>query len=54
MFMAYEVTVCYFRAGYWPEHLKDSWHTRELLELSAAVKCPSAPAQLAGMKKAMA
>ena len=43
--------MCYFRAGYWPEHF-ELWETRELLELSAAVKCPSAPAQLAGMKKA--
>ena len=42
----------YFRSGYWPQHFAAAWHTRQLLERSEAVKCPSAPAQLAGMKKA--
>jgi len=50
----HEVTVAYFRSGYWPEQYNPAeacWETRELIERSEAVKCPSAPAQLAGMKK---
>eukprot|EP00933_Yihiella_yeosuensis_P060185 TRINITY_DN6233_c0_g1_i1.p1 TRINITY_DN6233_c0_g1~~TRINITY_DN6233_c0_g1_i1.p1 ORF type:complete len:560 (-),score=118.96 TRINITY_DN6233_c0_g1_i1:291-1970(-) len=50
----HEVTVAYFRSGYWPgnyEPFEQCWAAREAIEESAAVKCPSAPAQLAGMKK---
>mmetsp|Transcript_83089 Transcript_83089/g.193020 ORF Transcript_83089/g.193020 Transcript_83089/m.193020 type:complete len:456 (+) Transcript_83089:2-1369(+) len=50
----YEVSVAYFRSGYWPGHfdpLEPCWEVRKLMEFSEAVKCPSAPAQLAGMKK---
>mmetsp|Transcript_12759 Transcript_12759/g.28185 ORF Transcript_12759/g.28185 Transcript_12759/m.28185 type:complete len:614 (+) Transcript_12759:26-1867(+) len=50
----YEVTVAYFREGYWPGHfdpLEKCWAAREALEIAEAAKCPSAPAQLAGMKK---
>merc|ERR1719362_41266 len=50
----HEVTVAYFRSGYWPEQYnpaEECWEARELIERSEAVKCPSAPAQLAGMKK---
>mmetsp|Transcript_92010 Transcript_92010/g.256329 ORF Transcript_92010/g.256329 Transcript_92010/m.256329 type:complete len:563 (+) Transcript_92010:63-1751(+) len=49
----HEVSVAYFRSGYWPAHFTSEacWKARELIEASEAVKCPSAPAQLAGMKK---
>ncbi|CAK8997870.1 Glutathione synthetase (GSH synthetase) (GSH-S) (Glutathione synthase) [Durusdinium trenchii] len=47
----YEVTVAYFRSGYWPQHFEGAWLCRQQLERSEAAKCPSAPAQLAGMKK---
>jgi len=50
----HEVTVAYFRSGYWPGHFSPAeacWAAREAIEVSEAVKCPSAPAQLAGMKK---
>ncbi|CAJ1447127.1 unnamed protein product, partial [Effrenium voratum] len=47
----YEVAVAYFRSGYWPQHFEGAWEARRVVELSEAVKCPSAPAQLAGMKK---
>lgn len=42
----------YFRSGYWPQHFVDAWPLRQQMERAEAVKCPSAPAQLAGMKKA--
>ncbi|CAL1163782.1 unnamed protein product [Cladocopium goreaui] len=47
----YEATVVYFRSGYWPQHFVDAWPLRQQMERAEAVKCPSAPAQLAGMKK---
>lgn len=50
----YEVSVAYFRSAYWPGQfspLEESWAVREDIEIAEAVKCPSAPAQLAGMKK---
>eukprot|EP00434_Breviolum_minutum_P046303 symbB.v1.2.041796.t1/scaffold8650.1/size5493/1 len=47
----HEVTVAYFRSGYWPQHFDNAWRSRHDVERSEAVKCPSAPAQLAGMKK---
>lgn len=50
----HEVTVVYFRAGYWPDHFDPEdacWAVRKSMEVAEAVKCPSAPAQLAGMKK---
>ncbi|CAK8997917.1 Glutathione synthetase (GSH synthetase) (GSH-S) (Glutathione synthase) [Durusdinium trenchii] len=46
-----QVTVAYFRSGYWPQHFEGAWLCRQQLERSEAAKCPSAPAQLAGMKK---
>ncbi|CAK0860905.1 unnamed protein product [Prorocentrum cordatum] len=50
----HEVAVAYFREGYWPGQFcpaEECWTARETIEISEAVKCPSAPAQLAGMKK---
>lgn len=50
----HEVTVAYFRTGYWPENYQpaaECWAVREAIEASDATKCPSVPAQLAGMKK---
>lgn len=50
----HEITVAYFRTGYWPCNYEPSdacWRVREAIERSEAVKCPSVPAQLAGMKK---
>lgn len=49
----HEVTVAYFRSGYWPGHFPTEacWAVRESVEASEAVKCPSVLAQLAGMKK---
>mmetsp|Transcript_92011 Transcript_92011/g.256336 ORF Transcript_92011/g.256336 Transcript_92011/m.256336 type:complete len:563 (+) Transcript_92011:63-1751(+) len=49
----HEVSVAYFRSGYWPAHFPSEacWKARELIEVSEAVKCPSVLAQLAGMKK---
>lgn len=50
----HEVSVVYFRSGYWPgqfEPAEACWQIREDMERAEAVKCPSAPAQLSGMKK---
>ena len=46
-------SVVYFRAGYSPEDYPSEreWKARRLLEVSRAVKCPSAAVQLAGAKK---
>lgn len=48
-----EVGLVYFRAGYSPDHYtsEEEWKARELIELSYAIKCPTAAYQLAGMKK---
>mmetsp|Transcript_7975 Transcript_7975/g.8124 ORF Transcript_7975/g.8124 Transcript_7975/m.8124 type:complete len:505 (+) Transcript_7975:214-1728(+) len=48
-----EVSVVYFRAGYGPEDYTDEmcWRTREIIEKSYAVKCPSLSHQLVGTKK---
>jgi glutathione synthase len=48
-----EVGVVYFRAGYSPEDMMEgsAWEVRELIEKSAAIKCPSMAMQLAGAKK---
>lgn len=50
---AYEVTTCYFRAGYTPSEYPDesSWSARLQLERSAAIKCPTILTHLAGSKK---
>lgn len=50
---AYEATLVYLRAGYTPaEHATPAaWQARLQLERSAAIKCPSVLAQLAGSKK---
>jgi len=47
-----EIALLYFRAGYIPTDFKNPaiWALRLLLEQSAAIKCPSLPYQLAGMK----
>ncbi|KAI4165682.1 MAG: hypothetical protein LQ342_000624 [Letrouitia transgressa] len=51
----YEVTLCYFRAGYSPSDYDFSptkaWQGRLHLERSAAIKCPSILTHLAGSKK---
>lgn len=49
----YEVTTCYFRAGYSPSEYPDeaSWRARLQLERSAAIKCPTILTHLAGSKK---
>ena len=51
--IAYEVTTCYFRAGYSPSEFSDdkAWSARLHLERSAAIKCPSILTHLAGSKK---
>ncbi|KAL8691118.1 MAG: hypothetical protein Q9218_003592, partial [Villophora microphyllina] len=51
--ISYEVTVCYFRAGYSPADYPtpESWDARLQLERSAAIKCPSILTHLAGSKK---
>jgi hypothetical protein len=48
-----EVAVVYFRAGYTPNdyHGEDEWAARELVERSAAIKCPSIAYHLVGAKK---
>merc|ERR1712137_1440138 len=50
----FEISVACFRSG-WSSGSIDlfdtSWAAREAIETSEAVKCPSAPAQLAGMRK---
>ena len=50
---SYEVTTCYFRAGYSPSDYPDdaAWEARLHLERSAAIKCPSILTHLAGSKK---
>lgn len=50
---SYEVTTIYFRAGYSPSEYPSErlWEARYHLERSAAVKCPSVLAHLAGTKK---
>lgn len=49
----YEVTTLYFRAGYSPAEYEtpSAWEARTHLERSAAIKCPSILAHLAGSKK---
>ncbi|KAL9612419.1 MAG: hypothetical protein Q9167_002967 [Letrouitia subvulpina] len=51
----YEVSLCYFRAGYSPLDYNFSptkaWQGRLHLERSAAIKCPSILTHLAGSKK---
>ncbi|KAI9882567.1 MAG: hypothetical protein M1823_005689 [Watsoniomyces obsoletus] len=48
-----EISVVYYRAGYSPEHYpsEKEWEARLSLEGSAAIKCPSVLAHLAGSKK---
>lgn len=48
-----EVTVAYFRAGYDPSDYpsEGEWKGRELIEMSAAIKCPCISYHLAGTKK---
>lgn len=48
-----EVSVCYFRAGYAPEHYPSTqeWETRERIERSRCTKCPCLGYHLAGTKK---
>lgn len=48
-----EVTVAYFRAGYTPSDYSGEaeWKGREMLEMSAAIKCPCVAYHLAGTKK---
>lgn len=47
-----EVALVYFRAAYVPSDLYNeaTWQARLMLEQSAAIKCPSLPYQLSGMK----
>ncbi len=47
-----EIAVVYFRACYVPDDFSHEsiWAVRLLLEQSAAIKCPSLPYQLSGMK----
>ncbi|KAM7476987.1 hypothetical protein LguiB_024230 [Lonicera macranthoides] len=47
------VAVVYFRAGYAPAdyHSESEWSARQLMEQSAAIKCPSISYHLAGTKK---
>ena len=56
----HEIAFVYFRTGYNAEHYmvpgtgewhEETWATREMLECSAAIKCPSVDVQLAGFKK---
>jgi len=44
------ISIIYFRSGYWPEHYEGHWDLRLKMEQGYAVKCPSAPSQLSGMK----
>ena len=48
-----EISVIYYRAGYGPEDYQSEkeWQSREMLERSKAIKCPTIIAQLAGSKK---
>ncbi|RPD66201.1 glutathione synthase [Lentinus tigrinus ALCF2SS1-7] len=48
-----EISTVYFRAGYTPNDYPTPRHysTRQLLESSVAIQCPSIPLQLAGGKK---
>ena len=48
-----EISTVYFRAGYTPKDYPTPQHysTRQLLESSVAIQCPSIPLQLAGGKK---
>jgi len=48
-----EVAVVYFRHGYDSEQYscEDHWKAREILEVSQAIKCPSADLQLLTFKK---
>ena len=50
---SYEVTTCYFRAGYSPADYPNdnAWSARLHIERSAAIKCPSILTHLAGSKK---
>jgi len=49
----HEVAVVYLRAGYGPGDYPSEieWDARRMLELSAAIKCPTVITQLAGCKK---
>ena len=49
----YEVSICYFRAGYSPTEYTDQsiWEARLQIERSQAIKCPSILTHLAGSKK---
>eukprot|EP00357_Protocruzia_adherens_P036357 CAMPEP_0114993958 /NCGR_PEP_ID=MMETSP0216-20121206/12840_1 /TAXON_ID=223996 /ORGANISM="Protocruzia adherens, Strain Boccale" /LENGTH=475 /DNA_ID=CAMNT_0002357701 /DNA_START=76 /DNA_END=1503 /DNA_ORIENTATION=- len=49
----YEIALVYFRASYTPTDFptRKEWDTREKLELSNAIKCPSINLHLAGTKK---
>lgn len=49
----YEISVVYYRAAYTPSDYptEAEWKTRELLERTFAIKCPSLALQLAGAKK---
>lgn len=48
-----EVAFVYYRTGYQVEHYKHekAWETRELLECSIALKCPSIDVHLTTFKK---
>lgn len=48
-----EISVAYYRAGYTPNDYPSDkeWHAREIIERSAAAKCPSVAMQLVGTKK---
>jgi len=48
-----EISVCYFRAGYGPKDYpeEEQWNARYMMEISRAIKCPSAAYQLVGTKK---
>ena len=46
-----EVALFYFRDGYVPQQYEaEDWATREMIELSSAIKCPDASLQLINMK----
>eukprot|EP00758_Cryptobia_borreli_P005170 Tbor_TRINITY_DN4763_c0_g1::TRINITY_DN4763_c0_g1_i1::g.16950::m.16950/K21456/GSS; glutathione synthase len=49
----YEVTLFYFRSCYTPKDFpsESHWETREKIERSLAIKCPSLPHYLCGFKK---
>lgn len=50
---AFTVSVVYYRAGYSPADYPSEaqWDARAMVEMSVAVKCPSAAVQLVGTKK---